>query len=344
MDAAIEGAIIVRLYAAATGEGSWTCALEAMGAGLGARTLVLISHPAGSGDASILGAVGIGAEALSAYHRGLTRQSPPIDGDFATTTSETICGPRLLRCSVDVDMNGDVAQTAHLVALRPHDAAEFGIEEREDVSRLVPHLRQALRTALRLDCATGLHAALQTLGDRLGKGVALLDSACHVLFANEVLERICADADGLTTRHGVLTPSRPNEAAFARMVANALRGDMGGRLDVTRPSGCPPYSLLMRPVRPAVTGLVGSPPRIVAVVMDPARSCGSNDLSVARTYGLTRAESRMVAHLVGGATVSATADHLGITLNTARTHLKRAMAKTGVSRQADLVRLLLTRH
>ena len=50
----------------------------------------------------------------------------------------------------------------------------------------------------------------------------------------------------------------------------------------------------------------------------------------------------MVACVVGGATVGATADHLGISLNTARTHLKRAMAKAGVSRQAELVRLLLS--
>jgi DNA-binding CsgD family transcriptional regulator len=36
------------------------------------------------------------------------------------------------------------------------------------------------------------------------------------------------------------------------------------------------------------------------------------------------------------------ANRLGISLTTAKTHLQRIFAKTGVSRQTDLMRLILT--
>jgi DNA-binding CsgD family transcriptional regulator len=45
-------------------------------------------------------------------------------------------------------------------------------------------------------------------------------------------------------------------------------------------------------------------------------------------------------HLAGGATVAETAQDLGISLNTAKTHLARIFSKTGAARQADLIALV----
>jgi DNA-binding CsgD family transcriptional regulator len=59
-------------------------------------------------------------------------------------------------------------------------------------------------------------------------------------------------------------------------------------------------------------------------------------------YGLSPAQLRLAREIIGGLALPAVAEKLGISPNTARTHLNRIFDKTGVSNQAALVRCLLT--
>jgi DNA-binding CsgD family transcriptional regulator len=59
-------------------------------------------------------------------------------------------------------------------------------------------------------------------------------------------------------------------------------------------------------------------------------------------YGLSPAQLRLAREIIGGLALPAVAEKLGISPNTARTHLNRIFEKTGVSNQAALVRCLLT--
>jgi DNA-binding CsgD family transcriptional regulator len=59
-------------------------------------------------------------------------------------------------------------------------------------------------------------------------------------------------------------------------------------------------------------------------------------------YGLTPAEARVANLLLEGLEVREAAERLGITLETARFHLKRVLAKTGTRRQTELLRLMLS--
>lgn len=58
-------------------------------------------------------------------------------------------------------------------------------------------------------------------------------------------------------------------------------------------------------------------------------------------YALTAAEARLARHLMQGFDLTGTAAHLSICRETARTHLRRVLAKTGTHRQAELIRLLV---
>lgn len=60
----------------------------------------------------------------------------------------------------------------------------------------------------------------------------------------------------------------------------------------------------------------------------------------ARTFQLTPSEARIAGFIAQGHGLFETAAELGISRNTARTHMKRIYAKTGARRQGDLVRLL----
>jgi DNA-binding CsgD family transcriptional regulator len=60
-----------------------------------------------------------------------------------------------------------------------------------------------------------------------------------------------------------------------------------------------------------------------------------------KLYGLTEAESRLAVMLLGGLSIEQSAQRLGITLNTARTHLKKLFLKTETNRQGELIRVML---
>lgn len=66
-------------------------------------------------------------------------------------------------------------------------------------------------------------------------------------------------------------------------------------------------------------------------------------LSAARTlYGLSRGQARVAASIVEGHDIVKAAELMGISANTARTHLQRMFDKTGVRSQTALVRVLLS--
>jgi DNA-binding CsgD family transcriptional regulator len=64
--------------------------------------------------------------------------------------------------------------------------------------------------------------------------------------------------------------------------------------------------------------------------------------AAAVVFGLSPAQKQLAAHVAGGRSLPEIADLMGITANTARTHLNRIFDKTGVHSQAALVRILLS--
>jgi DNA-binding CsgD family transcriptional regulator len=59
-------------------------------------------------------------------------------------------------------------------------------------------------------------------------------------------------------------------------------------------------------------------------------------------YRLSPAQTRLAAVIAEGRDLGAAAELLGVTVNTARTHLYRMFEKTGVHSQPALVRALLS--
>ena len=82
----------------------------------------------------------------------------------------------------------------------------------------------------------------------------------------------------------------------------------------------------------------GERPAVLLFIRDPEAP-----IELARLrdlFGLTRTEAAIAAALARGQSVDDIAMDMGIGIGTARTHLKRILAKTGMHRQAQLVGLL----
>ena len=77
------------------------------------------------------------------------------------------------------------------------------------------------------------------------------------------------------------------------------------------------------------------------MVTDPEAGARLDIRALRTLFGFTPAEARLVNLLVGGRSLPDIARELGISFETARTHLARARAKTETSSQVDLVRIVL---
>jgi DNA-binding CsgD family transcriptional regulator len=97
----------------------------------------------------------------------------------------------------------------------------------------------------------------------------------------------------------------------------------------------------------APTGVTGIFPgsreaRVVVLIEEPTHAVARPSAAFAKKYKLSPAEAGLAARLVSGMSLKQAAAAIGVSENTVRSHLKRVFVKTGVRRQAELVRRVLT--
>lgn len=78
------------------------------------------------------------------------------------------------------------------------------------------------------------------------------------------------------------------------------------------------------------------------VILDPTDDPERYVTPVCRLYGLSTVETRLACQLVAGRSLQEASQTMRIKEQTARSYLKQVFQKTGVKRQAELVRLLLS--
>jgi DNA-binding CsgD family transcriptional regulator len=83
-------------------------------------------------------------------------------------------------------------------------------------------------------------------------------------------------------------------------------------------------------------------PLVAVFICDPQQNGVTTDETLHRLYGLTRAEAHLALLLAQGTRLVEASKILGITPETARTHVKRIFSKTDTGGQVELVHLLLS--
>jgi DNA-binding CsgD family transcriptional regulator len=223
----------------------------------------------------------------------------------------------------------------------------FTEEECSEAEQYVPHLRRAVAIREEFQNAQRTRLALAEVMDRLPMGMLLLDDARQVVIQNQAAERIVEREDGLCVDRGGPSVANAREnAALQTLIADAIEGKIGrafgsrGFLSITRRPEKRPLSVMIT----SLTGMArGSPAgdAVVAVfISDPELQRLSGPKALAKLYGLTQSEAEILQLLSMGMSLEAAAASRGVSMNTARSHIKHVFAKTGVSRQGELMRLI----
>jgi DNA-binding NarL/FixJ family response regulator len=178
--------------------------------------------------------------------------------------------------------------------------------------------------------------------NRLPTGIVVVNAQAAVLFMNSRGAEYLADSDGLGMGHtGVVRTKRPQETVeLHRLIKVSVEGgedSVAHALSITRENNDRPLSVVVAPL-PAETG---SGRVAVILVSDVERQPLPSLDTVSKLFDLTDAEARLALILSEGLRIEDAAERLGITVNSARTYLKRVFSKTDVTRQAELVRLIL---
>ncbi len=176
--------------------------------------------------------------------------------------------------------------------------------------------------------------------DPLNHGIALIDKGCQVSFANKLAHSICAETDGLTLRgNQLLGTTASGSSQLKAALKSAIVEGEASAIRVERPSGRRPLSMQIAPL-PAGRGQVPVEAALV-LIHDSDRYAVPSKQRLREAYRLTAAEAGVAQLLLRGAGMPEIATELRISVETARTHLRRVLGKTGVHRQSDLILLLL---
>ena len=215
------------------------------------------------------------------------------------------------------------------------------------IRRLLPHIRNFVHVRQALAGAEALGSSLIDLFDSASLAVFHLDRRGRIAEANDRARDLLEQNNGLRQEDGFLRARWPeDDARLGRLVAAALpvRAAQGasGSVRVRHPFTGPALTLRIHPV--TARQLDFGAPEVGALVLieHPDNAAGLDAGRVAKTLGLTPAESRVAVLLAAGKSAPDIAAQSGRTENSIRTYVKRIHRKLGVSRRADLVRLVLS--
>jgi DNA-binding CsgD family transcriptional regulator len=185
-------------------------------------------------------------------------------------------------------------------------------------------------------------ATLADALDGLGAGLFVVDAAGRIVHAN-------ASGQAMVQERAVLRAADGRLAACDGRSASALRVAMAKAagpearsttLPLSTDDGMHSVAHLMA-LAPGNRRSGASYPALAAVLVHKAAiEANCRPEVIAELYNLTRGEMRVLLAIVEVGGVAETAESLGLSEATVKTHLHRVFGKTGTGRQADLVKLV----
>ena len=222
--------------------------------------------------------------------------------------------------------------------------------DRTDADRMqlyIPHFRAAMQIAglvRRLDAERRSFAAVF---DRLRMATAITDRFGRPRYMNPSAEALLRSGRGVKLQSERLvaedaeTTRMIHGAVFDAALATGIPGEGRHVIPIRGRNGTAPLVVAVSPLDPAVQGSEPTTePLAVVFLLDPEARYEGDVEALERLYGLTRAEAEVMQAIAGGRRMQDIARESGRSVETLRSHLKAVYAKTGVDRQADLVRLV----
>lgn len=290
-----------------------------------------LDHVFGAVEAGPLGTVRTGAELMWPHRRcefqvDWANPNGLYDGMFVRLTA----GPAVTSLGVATMQQSERFDSPEHVAL---------------INHLTPHLQQALRIQGRLADLDQRCGDLREASEGVGHGIVIVDGR-NPVYANNAAEHILRSHDGLKIDNGCIRAESAHadtelEHSIARLASPDGCDIWGGSFRCARPSGRRPYIVHVLPIDPK-SPTAPDRGRAMVIIVDPERQPEPPASLLRRLFGLTKSEAQVALLVMRGEGLKPIAEELSVSMTTVKTHLRHVFDKTGVHRQAELVRLLTT--
>ena len=220
-------------------------------------------------------------------------------------------------------------------------------EARRRMRLIVPHIRRAVLIGNVVDLKTTEAENLGAALDGLSAGIFLVDETGRIVHANAAGLVILRSGNYLRAAGGRLVASAPETGRVlydtfrAASNGDAAIGIKGIALPLIAEDGARHVAHVL-PLRSGARRRASASSAAVAAVFvhKAALETSSVPEVLAKAYKLTPTELRVLLAIVEVGGVPEVAEALGIADTTVKTHLGNLYEKTGVGRQADLVKLV----
>jgi DNA-binding CsgD family transcriptional regulator len=262
---------------------------------------------------------------------------------WASEMYKQVLNPGGIEYSMGFTLPIDRDITVILSVMRGPQLAPFTGDECADFGRFAPHVTRAI----------SMHGAFRRTREELATVKALLDGVPlgmmvvdddELKVANRAARAMLSEGDAMRLQNGRLSgANRRTDADLQAAVDEALNGGdqpVGVALAIDHAE---PVRAVVRRLHPAAAGMVGATSNAVALyVTDPRKPIETQEEILQRLFGLTPREAAVLRILAEGEDLQTIAARLGISIETVRSHVKHIMDTTGASRQAELVRMVLS--
>lgn len=247
-----------------------------------------------------------------------------------------------------VDLETGSGFSVRLRITRDKTQPNFDSVDKEICEALVEHLENAIELHSRLKSVENERHIYEHAMDELAVGSIILDKHYQIIHSNSYADFLLDAHPEITIKDRRLILANHTEHEKLKSLLeevhrahelgepSVIKGFRYGHIESE-------YSLgfIIKPMaKPAASANLADPVMVIFLSNPHQPRSPSADI-LSELFGFTRAESTLALLLVNGLSLAEVADELGISRNTAKSHLSAIFSKTGVSRQPKLVQLIL---
>ena len=246
------------------------------------------------------------------------------------------------------DNEGDNHIRLRLRVVRLGDEPKFSELDRQRFASIIPLMKKSLTIYSRMEIRGISQEIYQELLASMDIASFILGSNFEVMAKNYLAEQVVKNKDGLFIDHKKLrcinSVEQKKFTGICETILNARSQDnpvfLLENFTLSRSESGAKWSAFIRLVDSQDFMGAETSPELLLLIRDSSRRQIPTPALLMDVFGVTPAEARLTLKLIDGLSLTAAAEELGISRNTARTQLSSVFSKTNLHSQTQLVKLV----
>jgi|APTNR8051073442_1049403.scaffolds.fasta_scaffold06523_2 DNA-binding CsgD family transcriptional regulator len=241
----------------------------------------------------------------------------------------------------------DKKEILYVLCVRLKERGPFPEKIIEEIDSIFPHVCRSFDAGHLRSKNEIFEKVSMSVLDAMPIGIALLNYKGFILSTNKSAKSVIDEGDIFAVSNNGLVLDKNGDRLKLVDLIESLNGGNGCiestdvvAFSIPRMSGKRPITVMLTK---QIHGIHDQDiPIATLYIGDPDHAYHFDAAHLCRLYGLSRAEGRVAALIASGYRLEEISDALGIAYETVRKHIKQIFGKTGTSRQAELVRVMIT--